>query len=60
MGLPAWVKSRGNDVHNYFVFVEEIVTQVGAGTGACGCWWRPGFRGREAGQGVVEEFAAVW
>ncbi len=33
MGLPAWVKSRGSDTHNYFVFVEEIITQVGAGPG---------------------------
>ncbi|GLI62576.1 hypothetical protein VaNZ11_005250 [Volvox africanus] len=28
-GLPGWVKARGNEAHNYFVFVEEVNPQAG-------------------------------
>ncbi|GFR46705.1 hypothetical protein Agub_g8325 [Astrephomene gubernaculifera] len=31
-GLPAWVKSRGNEAHNYFVFVEEATQTTGGST----------------------------
>lgn len=30
-GLPAWVKARGSEAHNYFVFVEEVNTQLKVG-----------------------------
>ncbi|EFJ43286.1 hypothetical protein VOLCADRAFT_96512 [Volvox carteri f. nagariensis] len=31
-GLPGWVKARGNEAHNYFVFVEEVNPQAGGGS----------------------------
>ncbi|KXZ54057.1 hypothetical protein GPECTOR_5g165 [Gonium pectorale] len=32
-GLPAWVKARGSEAHNYFVFVEEVdKQQLGGGS----------------------------
>ncbi|GLC55895.1 hypothetical protein PLESTB_001041000 [Pleodorina starrii] len=31
-GLPGWVKARGNEAHNYFVFVEEVNPQQAPGS----------------------------